>query len=109
MKKKKKFVVCLEGSFKLVIDIKDECNETFFTVVGHRFTHSRDGNDVGDLEININKNVTFTEKIFEVREMDCECMHLEELWMCKKHYEILKRDKYQADENSIIVYLKDLD
>jgi len=115
-KAKKKFIKCLTGSFKLIINVEDECDQSFFYTQGDKFNFKRDCDDEGDLQINIHKNVIFQEVIYEVRESDLPppsrghfCLVLEDSWMNERHYEALKRDKYQADEDSIIVYLHDIE
>lgn len=111
-KKKKKFVKCLSGSFKLIINVEDECDHSFFFNEGDKFNFNRDSDDSGDLMININKNVIFQEKILEVKPNTVTrgppsiCG---DTWMNERHYELLKKDKYQADDDSIVVYLHDVE
>ena len=117
-KAKRKFVKCLTGSFKLIIDVEDDCDCSFSYTHGDKFNFRRDCEEEGNLQININKNIQFTESIFEVKcavVSDHRSLNRKECWMSETFHKDLKKNKYyEADEIGdtglcIIVYLHDIE
>ena len=114
-KKDKKYVKCLVGQIKLNIYEKDNEQDVEMYILGNCYKHTSYDED-NEHQVFISPNVSFEEKIFEVREMDCGCVHLnvDESWMCDTQYDMLKKDKYdnpKFPDNSdydIVVYLGDM-
>jgi len=116
---KKRYVKCLVGIIKLNIyekeDESDCCDDVEMNMIGNCYKHQ--GYDqTGTHNVYITPNVSFEEKIFEVREVDDGAVHLDvdENWICNTQYDMLKTDKYdhpKYPDNSdydIVVYLCDM-
>ena len=112
---KKRYVKCLVGIIQLNIYEKEDENNMELNMVGHCYKHQ--GYDQsGTHNVYITPNVSFEEKIFEVREVDDGAVHLniDENWICNTQYDMLKKDKYdhlKFPDNSdydIVVYLCDM-
>tara|TARA_R110001606_G_scaffold9829_1_gene42127 strand:+ start:701 stop:1186 length:486 start_codon:yes stop_codon:yes gene_type:complete len=121
-KAKRKFVKCLTGSFKLIINVEDDCDTSFFYTQGDKFNLTRDINDEGDLEVNIHRNIQFRETIFEVKcavVSEHRSLNRKESWMSETFHEELKKNKYKKGHEAdneigetglcIIVYLHDIE
>ena len=112
---KKRYVKCLVGIIQLNIYEKEDENNMELNMVGHCYKHQ--GYDQsGTHNVYITPNVSFEEKIFEVREVDDGAVHLnvDENWICNTQYDMLKKYKYdhlKFPDNSdydIVVYLCDM-
>jgi hypothetical protein len=120
-KAKRKFVKCLTGSFKLIIDANTDDDGGFYYTGGDKFHFQKDGKycPCEDIRINIHRNIQFRETIFEVKRSQRIQLNRKECWMDQSFHEELKKNKYKkghdADNEigdtglSIIVYLHDIE
>jgi ribosome-binding factor A len=115
--KDKKYVKCLVGKIKLNIYEKDDEENMEMYILGNCYKHIS-YEQAESHQVFITPNISFEEKIFEVREMPCACAHLSiiDSWMCDTQYDMLKKDKYDRMEKidpdnndyDILVYLGDM-
>tara|TARA_R110001592_G_scaffold76219_3_gene230204 strand:- start:1070 stop:1522 length:453 start_codon:yes stop_codon:yes gene_type:complete len=113
---KKRYVKCLVGIIQLnIYEKEEEDNNMELNMVGNCYKHQ--GYDQsGTHNVYITPNVSFEEKIFEVREVDDGTVHLnvDENWICNTQYDMLKKDKYDHlkfpnnSDYDIVVYLCDM-
>ena len=110
-KKNKKYIKCLVGTFKLSYTIDEGDNEPMIRNDADAYCNVFYGDSYDRLQISVQKNINFNDKIYEIRESDTDngIMTLGEDWMCTQHYENLKKNKYEINnDEGIIIYLNDM-